>query len=327
MKAPPIFSVLLFLLMLLLAAAATPTVGDEPDEVVLSVRSDVRSCPLGSKVSLEIRLSKRRGKPAEVAALRLARNSLSLRIEVGGATYEVTRIYGENVRGPDGGWMLRDKPPPRATLRRGQPLAETVPFFAVLPGETTVRAVYRGFAAGSGEFVSEPLVVSVEPDGDKRVAAMMRTSEGVLTIRLLPERAFNTVQNFLALADSGRYDGLTFHRIVPPLFVQGGDPKGNGQGGPGWTIPPEWHEDLRHVRGTVSMARAEPPDSAGSQFFIMLGEDSGLDGKYAVFGEVADGDETLDRLSAVELLPPSGTEKSTTPREPPVIQSVTPVLR
>ncbi len=125
-----------------------------------------------------------------------------------------------------------------------------------------------------------------------------------IRIELYPEIAPITVENFLKLVKSGFYDGLTFHRIIPGFMIQGGDPDGNGTGGPGWTIKGEFSgngvkNDLHHKRGVISMARAMDPDSAGSQFFIMHADGDFLDGQYAAFGQVIDGMDEVDRIASV----------------------------
>ena len=109
--------------------------------------------------------------------------------------------------------------------------------------------------------------------------------------------------NFLSLVDEGFYDGLTFHRIISGFMIQGGDPLGNGTGGPGWHIPGEFaangfKNDLQHVRGVLSWARAQDPNSAGSQFFIMVDDAPYLDGNYAAFGRLTDGLDVVDQIVA-----------------------------
>jgi cyclophilin family peptidyl-prolyl cis-trans isomerase len=104
-----------------------------------------------------------------------------------------------------------------------------------------------------------------------------------------------TVENFVTLAKKGFYNNLTFHRVVPDFVVQGGCPKGNGTGGPGYTIPAEFNKQ-KHVRGTVAMARSQDPNSAGSQFYICYGPTPHLDGSYTVFGKVTSGMEHVDRI-------------------------------
>lgn len=126
-----------------------------------------------------------------------------------------------------------------------------------------------------------------------------------IKVELYPEKAPNTVNNFISLANSGFYDGLTFHRVIKGFMIQGGDPAGVGTGGPGYQIKGEFTlngfkiNDIKHLRGVISMARSYNPDSAGSQFFIMHANASYLDGQYAAFGRVTDGIETVDEIASV----------------------------
>ena len=125
----------------------------------------------------------------------------------------------------------------------------------------------------------------------------------VMEFELYPEVAPKSVANFVKLAESKFYDGLTFHRIVPGFVIQGGDPLGNGTGGPGWHIPGEFaangfKNDLQHVRGVLSWARAQDPNSAGSQFFIMVDDAPYLDGQYAAFGRLTAGLGVVDQIVA-----------------------------
>ena len=133
---------------------------------------------------------------------------------------------------------------------------------------------------------------------------------GVMKGELYPEHAPITVENFEKLANSGFYDGLTFHRVIPGFMIQGGCPKGNGTGGPGYTIKGEFdsngvRNDLDHERGVISMARAMHPDSAGSQFFIMVEKAPHLDGEYAAFGKIRNHRFFGFRFLAVRLLYPN----------------------
>jgi len=126
-------------------------------------------------------------------------------------------------------------------------------------------------------------------------AVITLESGGEITIEFFPGDAPKTVENFVTLAKQGFYNGLAFHRVVPGFVVQGGDPKGNGTGGPGYTIKAEFNS-RRHVRGSVAMARSQHPDSAGSQFYITYGAQPHLDGSYTVFGQVTSGMEHVDRI-------------------------------
>jgi peptidyl-prolyl cis-trans isomerase B (cyclophilin B) len=124
---------------------------------------------------------------------------------------------------------------------------------------------------------------------------------GLIKAELYPEVAPNTVNNFISLVKKGFYDGTIFHRVIPGFMIQGGDPQGTGTGGPGYTIPGEFtsngfKNDLKHDRGVLSMARTMVPDSAGSQFFLMVAPAPHLDGQYAGFGRVIEGMETADKI-------------------------------
>ena len=126
-----------------------------------------------------------------------------------------------------------------------------------------------------------------------------------ILLELYPEIAPVTVENFLKLVNDGFYNGLTFHRIIPGFMIQGGDPSGDGTGGPGWTIKGEFssngvENNLAHKRGVISMARAMDPNSAGSQFFIMHADAPYLDGQYASFGKVLEGMDEVDRIAGVK---------------------------
>ena len=128
---------------------------------------------------------------------------------------------------------------------------------------------------------------------------------GKVIVELYPEVAPITVDNFVKLANKGFYNGLTFHRIIKGFMIQGGCPKGNGTGGPGYEIKGEFsangvNNPLKHTRGVISMARASDPDSAGSQFFIMHQDAPYLDGQYAAFGKTISGIEVIDAISSVK---------------------------
>ncbi|KAB0577587.1 peptidyl-prolyl cis-trans isomerase B (cyclophilin B) [Fusobacterium naviforme] len=144
----------------------------------------------------------------------------------------------------------------------------------------------------------------------------------IMKAELYPEIAPNTVNNFLSLAGKGFYDGLIFHRVISGFMIQGGDPEGSGMGGPGYEIRGEFRQngfqnELKHLRGVLSMARAMDPDSAGSQFFIMHADAPYLDGQYAAFGKLIEGEETLDRIAGVK------TDHSDRPRSEQRMKSMT----
>ncbi|MDD4802445.1 MAG: peptidylprolyl isomerase [Syntrophomonas sp.] len=137
----------------------------------------------------------------------------------------------------------------------------------------------------------EPMpVVTIEMESDDKIC-----------LELYPQIAPNTVNNFISLINKGIYNGTIFHRVIPGFMIQGGDPDGNGMGGPGYSIKGEFTKNgfvnnLHHSRGVLSMARSQSNDSAGSQFFIMVADASHLDGEYTAFGKVIEGIEIVDKI-------------------------------
>ncbi|HCT85098.1 MAG: peptidylprolyl isomerase [Candidatus Margulisiibacteriota bacterium] len=129
----------------------------------------------------------------------------------------------------------------------------------------------------------------------KQQAVITMEKGGEIVIDFFPKEAPNTVANFIELTEKNYYDGLTFHRVVPKFVAQGGDPSGNGTGGPGYQIKAEFNKNP-HLKGTVAMARSMDPDSAGSQFYICLEPQPYLDGQYTVFGQVAKGMDIVDKI-------------------------------
>ena len=155
----------------------------------------------------------------------------------------------------------------------------------------------------------------------KKVIVEMENG-GVMTGELYEDIAPITVENFEKLAKDGFYDGLTFHRVIPGFMIQGGCPQGNGTGGPGYTIKGEFNSngvknDLKHTTGVLSMARTMVPDSAGSQFFVMVADAPHLDGEYAAFGKITEGVEVALEIANV----PRG--RMDDPIKPVVIKTVT----
>lgn len=143
----------------------------------------------------------------------------------------------------------------------------------------------------------------------------------VIKAELYPEIAPNTVNNFISLIKKGFYNGLIFHRVINGFMIQGGCPDGTGMGGPGYTIKGEFAANgvanpIRHTRGVISMARAQDPNSAGSQFFIMHADAPHLDGEYAAFGHVVDGMDVVDEIAAVT------TDFRDKPKTPVVMKTV-----
>jgi peptidyl-prolyl cis-trans isomerase B (cyclophilin B) len=157
---------------------------------------------------------------------------------------------------------------------------------------------------------------------DLPVATITVDGYGVIKAELYPEIAPNTVNNFIDLANKDFYNNLKFHRIIKGFMIQGGDPKGDGTGGPGYSIEGEFTSNgfansLKHTKGVLSMARSQDPNSAGSQFFIMTKESPHLDGEYAAFGKVISGLDVLDKIESVK------TGSNDKPKEDVVIKSIT----
>ncbi|MDO4553347.1 MAG: peptidylprolyl isomerase, partial [Bacillota bacterium] len=139
----------------------------------------------------------------------------------------------------------------------------------------------------------------------KTIVTIEMENGGIMKAELYPEKAPLTVENFVKLVKEGFYDGLIFHRVIPGFMIQGGCPQGTGTGGPGHQIPGEFaangfKNDLAHDRGVLSMARSANPNSAGSQFFIMVAKAPHLDGQYAAFGKVTEGMEVADEIVAAK---------------------------
>ena len=155
-------------------------------------------------------------------------------------------------------------------------------------------------------------IVTIEMESGKKIKA-----------ELYPDKAPNTVNNFISLVSGGFYDGLIFHRVISGFMIQGGDPAGVGTGGPGYQIKGEFamngfkQNDVKHERGVLSMARAMHPDSAGSQFFIMHKNSSHLDGQYAAFGKVIEGIDVVDEIASVK------TDWNDKPKVPQIMKKVT----
>ena len=155
-----------------------------------------------------------------------------------------------------------------------------------------------------------------------RVTIEMENGDLIIA-ELFPEVAPNTVNNFISLVKKGFYDGVGFHRVIPGFMIQGGDPQGNGTGGPGYSIKGEFtgngfRNDLHHARGVLSMARTSAPNSAGSQFFIMVADADYLDRQYAAFGQVVEGMENADKI----VLTPRNVWNDM-PKAPQVMKKVT----
>lgn len=169
----------------------------------------------------------------------------------------------------------------------------------------------------------EEIETNSESSEELPIATIKVKKFGTIKVELYPDKAPNTVNNFISLSNSGFYDGLIFHRVIKGFMNQGGDPNGIGTGGPGYSIKGEFsnngytNNDLKHTAGVISMARAGNPDSAGSQFFIIAKDAKHLDGDYAAFGKVIKGMDVVEAINSVET---DGNDK---PLQDVVIESIT----
>lgn len=298
----------------------SPPSESDQSAVTLAVSVASAEVPLGDDIVFKVTLANTGRQPERVNVPRIGRRSLSFRLRRGDRLGTVERLHME--MNPETG---RFDPVPNAVqeLAPGESADFEVRSPAVQTGEMVFTPSY--LRQGSPVVSAPPVVVTVAPkEGKGQIGVRIETSEGPLVIRLRPDLAYNTVESFASLAKSGYFDGLTFHRVIAGFMAQGGCPKGDGSGGPGYYLPLEAQTKLRHTRGVLSMARTAAPDTAGSQFFVMLAANPGLDPDvrppgYTTFGETVEGEETLRRLDA---LGSSGMGGSEAPKKRIEIRSV-----
>lgn len=173
--------------------------------------------------------------------------------------------------------------------------------FAVTGCGTTTPNTSKATNPPANSNTPEPTNGGAQSDSKNPIVTIKMESGEEIKVELYPNVAPNTVKNFISLVQKGFYNGTTFHRVIPQFMIQGGDPQGTGMGGPGYSIKGEFNENgfkntLKHERGVISMARSGAPDSAGSQFFIMVAAATSLDNKYAAFGKVLSGMEAVDKI-------------------------------
>jgi peptidyl-prolyl cis-trans isomerase B (cyclophilin B) len=177
---------------------------------------------------------------------------------------------------------------------------------------TTLMLAASLLAIGAAAAFAAPQVSKPTPPTAEEIAryakakATITTKFGRIVVKFFPDLAPMHVKNFITLAEAGFYDGTPFHRVIPGFMIQGGDPNGTGTGGPGYTIPAEFTTKKKHVAGILSMARTNDPNSAGSQFFIMVAPSDFLDGKYSIFGEAIEG---MDVVNKIVSTPRDGSDK------------------
>jgi len=298
-------------LALVVALSAAPAAA-AADGVVLSLAAVDRFCEAGRPVRVRLSIAN------EGKASLLTSNSILF-----GVGLTVTAPDGRTHAVPESASPANARQP--LLLPAGTTLTTTLDLAPIFPdllakrGKVTVRFEAAGSAAA-------PLELEIHPDW-RGWRAVMETTLGEMEFEFFPEKAPVTVANFLALAESGFYDGLTFHRVVKGFMVQGGCPRGDGTGdGPG-TIPLEAGRDPespRHERGTLSMAHRADPNSGSCQFFICHREQKALNGSYAAFGRVVRGLETLDRIAEVPctMVPGGPDREPSRPKERVTIDGI-----
>ncbi len=167
---------------------------------------------------------------------------------------------------------------------------------------TTLLMIASLLTIGAVAAYAAPKVAKPTPPTKEELAkyaiakATITTKFGTIVVKFFPDLAPMHVKNFITLAEAGFYNGTPFHRVIPGFMIQGGDPNGNGTGGPGYSIDAEFTAKKKHVAGILSMARSANPNSAGSQFFIMVAPSTHLDGQYSIFGEVVEGMDAVNKI-------------------------------
>jgi peptidylprolyl isomerase len=248
--------------------------------IVLTAVAEKPEVKLGEPVVLDVTLENKGPENWEGPALALDKRSLTITVGEGAGQF----VYQRKL----------DEAPGTKALAAGEKASAKVEFTPIRAGKLPLEVVYAGKA-------SAEVAVDVKPTGgSNEIGARLDTNKGPITVRFLPEVAPNTAAHFADLVRKGFYDGLLFHRVIQGFMAQGGDPRGTGEGGPGYTLPREFSKDKRfsHTYGRLSMARTPDPDSAGSQFFICFEDATFLDGAYTVFAEVIDGKDAVEKIEA-----------------------------
>ena len=168
----------------------------------------------------------------------------------------------------------------------------------------TIVATLLSFSAIAAMAVQKPAPPTpAEVKKYETAKVTITTRFGKFVAKFYPDLAPMHVKNFITLAEAGFYNGTPFHRVIPGFMIQGGDPQGTGTGGPGYTIPAEFTTKKKHTPGILSMARTSDPNSAGSQFFVIVAASPWLDGQYSIFGEVTEGMDVVNQIVAVKRDP------------------------
>lgn len=292
-----------WLIPLVLAICAQDDKPKEP--ITLSATADKAEVTLGEDVQIEVKLENTGERDLEVTELQFEKRSVSFDLSIPGAPGREDIKFTYAVVRPDPHVQTR-LPLPRFTLAKGKSVVAGFRLPTLKVGTTKITVRYAG---SEKELKAAEIAVNVKATSQGgKLAAIMDTEKGLVTIELLPDEAPANVMNFISLARSGFYDRMLFHRVIKSSWVQTGCPYGLGIGGPGYAIASEAKkpggapQETKHVKGTVSMAGYEKADFNGSQFFLCLGTIPALDGKFTVIGKVVDeaGLKVLDDLGKVE---------------------------
>jgi cyclophilin family peptidyl-prolyl cis-trans isomerase len=300
----------------LVGAAALAADAAEGD-LVLEASLETKSLKLGEDAVLVLTLTNRTASAVKVPSLRLARDSVSVRVAGAHGTSTVARLYGSFLENGTGGLDFRPEETTTRQIAPGASLSGKVAVPALLAGTLTFTAVLGD--GGKSKVEAKP--VAAEVVGRQRAALQVETTKGPLRIELDAAAAYGSAATFWTLAKEGFFDGLPFHRVVTGALAQTGDPRGNGTGGPGWYVPGETVVTAS-ARGDVGLARGAHADSAGSQWFVVAGRNGEIAGGYVRIGTVADGLDTIDLLAANVL-----DAKSGRPKTPDKVLSARTVLR
>ncbi len=310
----------------LLALAPAPRALAKDPLFQLKVKPVKDKVALGEKIVLDLTLRSFSARTASCGKLDLGSPSgVVFYVKSGTApAQQISRLMGK-YQGND----FKETAAPREELKSGKSTTGRIELLAVRTGKWEISAVYLGVEKSVWPDPVESRTFTVEvgpgPKGETKIGARIKTSKGAMVMELAPDKAFNTVHNFLTLANNGFYGNRIFHRIMKDFMVQTGDPNGNGTGGPGYCIPAEFN-DLKHEKGVISMAREAHVNTAGSQFFVMTAKNDGLDGRYTAFGRLVEGMETLDALANVPVVKAPPGRESSDPIEKPKLEGVEMVL-
>jgi len=292
---------------LLLCAAASLRAGAAEGDLVLEAVPEQKSVKLGEDAVLVLTLTNHTATAMKVPVLRLARDSISVRVMApGGGGGTVTRLYGSFLENDTGGLDFRAAVTPMRKLDAGASVQARIVIPALLTGDLSFTAVLGD--GGGSPVAAKSAVVDVQ--GRQHVSAQVDTTKGSFQIDLDAAGAYSSVASFWTLANEHFYDNLPFHRVVLGALAQTGDPRGNGTGGPGWYLPAEPRVGAA-TRGDVGLARGTHADSAGSQWFVVADAKGVLPGGYVRLGTVSAGLDTLDQLAA--NAPEPKTERPKTP--------------